>query len=303
MSFYNLLYTMISKLNKSIKIEEQSLDTTEKAQARFNINAASKNDVYKQNLLDNSDFTNPVNQRGGTAYINAYNIDRWHTSTNINGYAYVKDGYIEVTAPNSTSIHEYTDFYQNFVSRDAMTGKTYTMAANINGNVYCTTFTFCECGGGISLTDNIRFYSVPNLEYLLRIYDTTQLYWAALYEGEYTLDTLPEYRPKGYVAELEECQRYYREFHNRIAIGYAYDSNCMCFTLPVNPPMRIDTPTVTLSNGWVLHRGLQTSTYLHEVWVSKGIIAFDMRPSDGSSPFTVNSSGLSFGDLYISADL
>lgn len=33
--------------------------------------------------------------------------------------------------------------------------------------------------------------------------------WAALYEGVYTADTLPPYVPKGYAAELAECQRYY----------------------------------------------------------------------------------------------
>lgn len=161
-----------------------------------------------KNLLDNSDFRNPVNQRGGTEYINAYNIDRWQTASNTNGYVYVKDGYIEVTAPNSTSIHEYTDFYQNFKFRDMMIGKTYTMVANISGTIYCTPFTFGECDAGIRLTDNVVFYSVPNLEYLLRIYNTTQLYWAALYEGEYTADTLPEYHPKGYANEFSICCQY-----------------------------------------------------------------------------------------------
>lgn len=33
--------------------------------------------------------------------------------------------------------------------------------------------------------------------------------WAALYEGAYTADSLPVYVPKGYAAELAECQRYY----------------------------------------------------------------------------------------------
>jgi hypothetical protein len=34
----------------------------------------------------------------------------------------------------------------------------------------------------------------------------------ALYEGEYTAETLPEYQPKGYGVELAECQRYFREY-------------------------------------------------------------------------------------------
>lgn len=38
---------------------------------------------------------------------------------------------------------------------------------------------------------------------------TANLYWAALYEGAYTEETLPPYVPKGYATELAECQRYY----------------------------------------------------------------------------------------------
>ena len=36
------------------------------------------------------------------------------------------------------------------------------------------------------------------------------LKWIALYEGEYTKDTLPKYRPKNFSAELMECMRYYQ---------------------------------------------------------------------------------------------
>lgn len=33
--------------------------------------------------------------------------------------------------------------------------------------------------------------------------------WAALYEGSYTAETMPEYHPKGYWAEFAECMRYF----------------------------------------------------------------------------------------------
>ena len=35
--------------------------------------------------------------------------------------------------------------------------------------------------------------------------DYMRCYWAALYEGEYTANTLPPYVPKGYAAELAAC--------------------------------------------------------------------------------------------------
>ena len=43
--------------------------------------------------------------------------------------------------------------------------------------------------------------------------------WMALYEGAYTVDTLPEYQSKGYGAELLECQRYYCNSWNAYTDG------------------------------------------------------------------------------------
>ena len=40
-------------------------------------------------------------------------------------------------------------------------------------------------------------------------YNVAGAYWAALYEGSYTADTLPPYVPKGYASELAECLRYF----------------------------------------------------------------------------------------------
>jgi hypothetical protein len=42
----------------------------------------------------------------------------------------------------------------------------------------------------------------------------------ALYEGEYTIETLPPYIPKGYAAELAECQRYFQLIIHNWAIGF-----------------------------------------------------------------------------------
>ena len=70
--------------------------------------------------------------------------------------------------------------------------------------------------------------------------------WVARYEGEYTNDTVPEYQPKGYGAELAECQRYF--FTDNIIIhGTMYTGNGDARTyIPFPVPMRV-TPTVSLS--------------------------------------------------------
>ena len=71
--------------------------------------------------------------------------------------------------------------------------------------------------------------------------------WAALYEGSYTADTLPPYIPKGYGAELAECQRYFvalRSGAERFAGNVTSDGNSW-FTIPLPAPMRAQ-PTLIL---------------------------------------------------------
>ncbi len=84
--------------------------------------------------------------------------------------------------------------------------------------------------------------------------DSATICWVALYEGEYTVDTLPAYVPKGYAAELAECQRYYRRSFDGTSAtgkhGYQYFVAGSVSSGPASlfdPPMRI-IPTVTIYN-------------------------------------------------------
>ena len=148
------------------------------------------------NLLDNSDFRNPVNQRGATSYnASGYTIDRWRTWDD--GTVTINNGYIS---------HE-TPIYQTIgVKLD--TSKAYTLAVMNTNNVITLVSGFINndlWGNGINLAYN-------NGDSYFRIYadeHTKNIVWAALYEGSYDASTLPAYQPKGYAAELAECQRYY----------------------------------------------------------------------------------------------
>ena len=64
--------------------------------------------------------------------------------------------------------------------------------------------------------------------------------WAALYEGSYTADTLPDYVPKGYAAELAECQRYYQQYNTNemSAVGNS-ESGITYIRCPLKAPMRV----------------------------------------------------------------
>ena len=172
-----------------------------------------------RNLLDNSDFTNPVNQRGQTSYTptgaERYTIDRWIGLKNTN--VYVVNGGIEIS-PNATSGRGFKQILEN---PSLLANKVVTFVVK---------FTKVVGGTGVYINDGEQIdtsVSEPGVFLVTKKISSNVnsifvqigangstdagrigIEWAALYEGEYTLETLPEYRTKGYAAELAECQRY-----------------------------------------------------------------------------------------------
>lgn len=257
----------ISKINVG-SIEYQVKDST----ARTNIETLNiemtdyVNEQVKKaahrNLLDNSDFRNPVNQRGQMNYENLsyqFFVDRWkgnNVSYNV--------GTRIVTVTNSSN----GKFYQ-YVPTDKVTyGKKVTFAVCINGEVFTVNGTFGEyvetankysilkIWGGSSSDEAFAFeinFQGQSVGYAVEID------WAALYEGEYTAETLPEYQPKGYGVELAECMRYYyRNYYGEMPqAGFAslyapLSGRTISVMFPT--PMRV-TPTITLYNPITGHSG------------------------------------------------
>lgn len=165
------------------------------AQAKDSAKLAGKVPEYyiqPRNLLDNSDFMNPVNQRGQSTYTTsaAYTIDRWV----LEGTA------CRVVTNSHISIEANGYLVQRIQNSRVSLAKTYTLAVkDTAGNIYVGD------DAGIILTDDgtYGFWSIK--------LKGREIVWAALYEGVYTAETLPPYTPKGYAAELAECQRYYRK--------------------------------------------------------------------------------------------
>ena len=167
------------------------------------------------NLLDNSDFRNPVCQRGltsGTGY--AYCLDRWCGVTSSAVVNIVSSG---VELPY---IGQYNMLGQR-VEKGKFAGKTVTFAVSTaDGEVVCGNGVFPASGiVEFVMSNKLQLLAdCRNAGYdILRIgnMDSTDgksfvIKWAALYEGAYTADTLPAYVPKGYAVELAECQRYYQ---------------------------------------------------------------------------------------------
>ena len=216
--------------------------------------------IQPRNLLDNSDFTNPVNQRGmisiDTPY--TYIIDRWFVENN-------------TTARLENKMLYLTGTITQKVVFTNIAGKTLTYAAcNANGSIIICTFnapsTFDESWKtlGYTATDDgsVNIYTTDinddpqRVIFALETNTEKAFLWAALYEGSYTADTLPPYVPKGYVAELAECQRYFRKSfvgssipsfseHGQVIIRAA-NTNWLC-SVNFDKPMRCAPSVIVYS--------------------------------------------------------
>lgn len=175
-----------------------------------------------RNLLDNSNFLNPINQRGQTSYNGTfiYTIDRWALDDSASTVALTNEG-LSFTGGGAT-----TQAYI-FQRLDGQKAGTYTYAAKFHGNTGQACLTTWasdnQIGGGSDISNEtegilITTFTLPNDLDSSNAYVRLQNQnssasivweWAALYEGEFTKETLPAYQPKEYSVELRECQRYF----------------------------------------------------------------------------------------------
>ena len=176
-----------------------------------------------RNLLDNSDFTNPVNQLGKTVYQmdSGSTLDKWFLKWSGDGSVTINDGYITLYRP----VHS-TYLFQNIPLEKKLIGKTVTVATRIRGNgslralfqsVNMDENTYFDSA---DWTTVIHTFTVPSYDFASAEVNgvsintsgdkTVDCQWMALYEGEYTIDTLPAYQPKGYNVELLNCGGYAR---------------------------------------------------------------------------------------------
>lgn len=162
-----------------------------------------------RNILDNSDFTNLVAQAGigGNHGTIAYAADRWILDSGTVSY----EAGVGLTL-NGT-IRQKLEF--------PPTGETSAFVGMASGAAsisYADGEVTITSGGGV-------------------------LKWAALYGGVYTETTKPEYQPKGYGAELLECQRYFRW----LKIGGAVNGNYIGYRIPLSPAMRTNPSTTGIN--------------------------------------------------------
>lgn len=169
---------------------------------------AIRNTVAK-NLLDNSDFKNPVNHTGFAGGVpsvdNSLFIDRWQTiqsaTKNIN------------ISFSDTGLNIHVTTALAGIRQTIPSPKTgVTFAAKVNGKIFVV-YSAHGDDASIKTEDSIMLYvewHTDTLQALVRNSGEGEKHftveWAALYEGEYTESTIPEYIPKGYAAEILNCQ-------------------------------------------------------------------------------------------------
>lgn len=231
------------------------------------------------NLLDNSDFTNPVNQRktASGASISAWKtfLDRWKAGEGGITPSFNSNG---LTLPSG-------DVYQVLNTLGKYVGKKLTFACGFSDGVVITglatiTNNSSWTYNGSTHAGDGRLVEVINDEsnswtFTIRCAGKT-LQWAALYEGEYTAETLPEYQPKGYGVELTECQRYYLPVADeKYFTGFYPYAGVPLVNIPA-PKMRVAPSIEQFSNG--------VQVFINNGWVSAGLIS-----SAYSSPILGNS--------------
>ena len=271
------------------------------------------------NLLDNSDFVHPVAQAGvnGAHGATGYAVDRWMRTSGAT---------VSQAADGLKIVSDKTNWTAGIQQRIEAKRFADVMTFAVRGvfPVACRLFVYIGSGttnfgtayfqgdaaertlvlkltkpDGLTGDEVVNVYISPDTE---STGTAAVVRWAALYEGEYTAETLPPYVPKGYAAELAECLRYYRRITatNETFAGYCANGVSYCM-IPLQT-MRIKPSLVpsgkfyyTLGN----KQGTTTATATaHSANVNRAIIKCAITET-GVLTGTISPQG----DIDISADL
>lgn len=220
--------------------------------------------IQPYNLLDNSDFAHPVAQAGvnGAHGATGYAVDRWEVTT---GATVSQDiAGLRIVSDKTNWIAGIQQKIEAKRFADVMTLAVhgiFPVACRLYAYIGSSTVDFGDPGyfqgdpvertlvlkltkpDGLTGDEVVNVYISPDTG---STGTAAVVRWAAIYEGEYTAETLPPYVPKGYAAELAECLRYYRKIkaNNETFAGYAANGVSYAF-IPLTQSMRI-APTVTV---------------------------------------------------------
>lgn len=271
------------------------------------------------NLLDNSDFAHPIAQAGvnGAHGATGYAVDRWMRTSGAT---------VSQAADGLKIVSDKTSWTAGIQQRIEAKRFADVMTFAVRGvfPVACRLFVYIGSGttnfgtayfqgdaaertlvlkltkpDGLTGDEVVNVYISPDTE---STGTAAVVRWAALYEDEYTAETLPPYVPKGYAAELAECLRYYRKIKadNETFAGYAARGVAYAF-IPLQT-MRIKPSLVPSGKFYYTLGDTQRTTTAtataHSANVNRAIIKCAITET-GILTGTISPQG----DIDISADL
>lgn len=227
--------------------------------------------VQPINLLDNSNFKDPYNQKGvasgSTVTGWGFFMDRWCFRADSGVINFTPEG-----------INASAAIGQGLDPNKVKTGLMYTAAAKWYDG------TICVASGIIQRTDTWHSWSSETINgHNLYVSDEGNgntacitissglIEWAALYEGTYTLETLPPYVPKDRSVEKHACEQFfYRVTSPGLGVfgqGYAVSSTAAMIVVKA-PRMRTFAPTFSYSSGLYVRDFIGTESSLDATGVS-----------------------------------
>ena len=255
------------------------------AATHADINAAVKT-AAPRNLLDNSDFRNPVNQRGVIVSSNGLIVDRWYAFNRTDGTNDTATLTADGIVTNGAS------YLQQRIPKGIIKdGEKYTLAVHYSdGTVDVNTNGEYMIFDGFDLVN----YITSNGKTIASI---------ALYEGEYTIDTLPKYQPKGYGAELVECQRYYQIINNGIG-SVRTNEDKILVTLPLCVSMRNEISVASATIATVRANGLRIDNPEFEINAIAYVDYYSACVLELAGTFTGMRNGIAYidGRFHLSAE-
>ena len=185
---------------------------------------------YPYNYAHNSDFTQFVAQAGigGLHGTKAYAGDRWILDSGT------------VTGDARADGNGYTNITLNGTIRQKIANPP--AVGTVGVEMISGTATVTYENGEVTVTSNGGVIG-----------------FVKLFPGEYTVDNIPKAQPKGYGAELAECQMYFYRVGGSdyifIGTGYSYSATQANITVGGCPDMRIAKPTATFSKAYISGNG------------------------------------------------
>ena len=221
---------------------------TDTGPKKINYNALANlpdlNNMFSNtNLLINSDFRNPVNQRGQTSYTGTgssirYTIDRWGI---INGPVLtVQDGSLKIQVASSDV---YSGKFKQLFEH-ALPSDFYTLSVKVKSNTHNVSITnfgqiYAGFTGVYSYTTQLKL-TLDDIEFFIAPGASIEIEWIKLERGS----VATPFVPRLYAEEMAICQRYYKILHRTPM--FAADTARVSYFVPAvfGIPLR-DAPVLT----------------------------------------------------------